>query len=231
MTDDMGYHAARVLYLPTMHLRGGGLVRRAEFSTADPAFRGSLADAVEFFVAQAGLVAFHLVVEDDPLAPSNLDAIAEARASGAVTLLLEGPAVADTSVCARLAARALAPVATPALARDPALTAAWRTAQPQTIYLATAAEADDLADLLSAMLPAGMPPLLYRPSDPAEASHVFHTLRPALPSGLTFVVASPPVVPTEASILAQMSFNRRIYRDGLPAIAVDAEWFIDYHLT
>jgi hypothetical protein len=55
-----------MLYLPTLYLRDGRLVRRAEFPTAELAFRGSLGDAVKFFGEQAGLRAFHLVVEDDP---------------------------------------------------------------------------------------------------------------------------------------------------------------------
>lgn len=220
-----------MLYHPTLHLRGGGLVRHASFSTADEAFRGTLGDVVRYFGEHAGLHAFHLVLDDgDPLGEANLAAFADARASGATTLLLEGD-IADAATCERLAALSVTPVATPALARDPRLTPGWRDDQPLPVYLATDAESDALADILDALLPAGLPPLLYRPRDPMVAVEVFHRLREALPGGPSFIVAAPPVTPDYDSIEAQMAYVRRVYRFGVPAIAVDGEWFIDYHLT
>jgi hypothetical protein len=220
-----------MLYHPTLHLRGGRLARTGKFWTADDAFRGSLGDAVKFFGERAGLRAFHLVLDDgDPLGDDTRAAIADAREHGATTLLLEG-AIADAVTCERLAALGVTPVATPALARDPRLTPTWRDEQPLPVYLATDAESDALADLLDAHLPAGLPPLLYRPPDPMSAVDVYHRLREALPAGAPFIVATPPVTPDHDSIAAQMAYVRRIYRFGVPAIAVDGEWFIDYHLT
>lgn len=220
-----------MLYHPTIHLRGGAPVRRAGFSTADAAFRGGLGDVARYFGEHAGLRAFHLVLDDaDPLGAANLAAYADARAAGATTLLLEGD-IADVATCERLAALSVTPVATPALARDPRLTSEWRDDQPVPVYLATDADSDALADILDALLPAGLPPLLHRPPDPMAAVDVYHRLREALPGAVPFIVATPPVTPDLDSIEAQMNYVRRIYRFGVPAVAVDAEWFIDYHLT
>src|SRR5688572_10254353 len=210
-----------MLYHPTLHLHDGRLARTGKFWTADAAFRGSLGDAVKFFGERAGLHAFHLVLDDgDPLGEANLAALADARANGATTLLLEGD-ITDTATCERLTALSVTPVATPALARDPRLTPEWRDEQPLPVYLATDAEADALADILDAHLPADLPPLLYRPQDPMSAVDVYHRLREVLPGDVPFIVAAPPVTPDYDSIEAQMAYVRRVYRFGVPAIAVD----------
>jgi hypothetical protein len=224
-----------MLYLPTLSLRGGRLARVAEFSTADDAFRGSLGDAVRWFGEHAGLSGFHLVLLDgDPLADTTRAAIDEARAAGATSLLIEG-GIADVATCEKLTALSVSPVATAALAGDPKLTLAWREQQSRPVYVATDADIDPLAellaDLLADMLPAGTAPLLYRPRNAADAGAIYHRLRSLCPHDIPFVVAAPPVTPSLDSIEAQMSFVRRVYRDGLPAIAVDGEWFIDFYLT
>jgi hypothetical protein len=230
MSDGISSRAP-MLYLPTLSLRGGRLARVAEFSTADAAFRGSLGDAVRWFGEHAGLSGFHLALLDgDPLADATRAAIGEAREHGATNLLVEG-GIADVATCERLTALSVSPVATAALAGDPKLTLEWREGQPRPVYVATDAEVDQLAELIADLLPAGVPPLLYRPRHPSQAGAIYHRLRSLFPHDIPFVVAAPPVSPSLDSIEAQMSFVRRVYRDGLPAIAVDGEWFIDFYLT
>lgn len=231
MSAGISWRAA-MLYLPTLFLRAGRLVRVAEFSTADNAFRGSLGDTVRWFGEYAGLRGFHVVLLDgDPLADTTRAALDEAREAGATNLLVEG-GIADVDTCEKLTAIGASPVATAALVDDPKLTLAWREQQARPVYVATDVDVDRLAELLAdLLLRAGLPPLLYRPREARSAGAMYHRLRSLAQEDIPFVVAAPPVSPEIDSIEAQMSFVRRVYRDGLPAIAVDAEWFIDFYLT